>query len=74
MTDSTSVCLKNGFPVKKNDRNCIFILKPTQGRRIKGIVRSDIHGWALSEEAIQSPNHEQLELREARKKIQRLEM
>ncbi|RAP70410.1 hypothetical protein ACZ87_02781 [Candidatus Erwinia dacicola] len=21
-------------------------------------VRSDIHGWALSEEAIQSPNHE----------------
>ncbi|RAP70494.1 hypothetical protein ACZ87_02698, partial [Candidatus Erwinia dacicola] len=26
--------------------------------RIKGIVRSDIHGWALSKEAIQSPNHQ----------------
>ncbi len=42
----------------KHDKNCIFILKFTHGRRIKGIVRSDIHGWALSEEAIQSPNHE----------------
>ncbi|WP_222563068.1 hypothetical protein [Candidatus Erwinia dacicola] len=43
---------------QKHDKNCIFILKPTHERRIKGIVRSDIHGWALSEEAIQSPNHE----------------